>query len=243
MSRQVPLKWRQWQGPAKDPRSRVVDSPATFSAGSRSERHPGGPEENGAIEDGNPDIRIPINLPIEGREARSVEKGKAAGAGNPDIRVPESFKREEGLSTGRTGEEKDAEEKTAESADRENSGENEKTSDPHLGEEGPVNTRENPTEGQDGPEKLKLRHVPGGTWLKQKDGKREAWRRAKPPEPGTRISEFPGVSKEKKDCAQGAQERKRMPKRKQRRVRTVKTAEKTRKPATHTLGKKDQLTP
>ncbi|KAJ1161182.1 hypothetical protein NDU88_001669 [Pleurodeles waltl] len=104
--------------------SRVTDSPATFRADPRSERHLAGPEENRAIDDGNPDIRIPINLPIEGREARSLEKGKAFGTGNPDIRVPESFKRDEGLCAGRTREEKDAEEETAESANSEGSGGN-----------------------------------------------------------------------------------------------------------------------
>ncbi|KAJ1141576.1 hypothetical protein NDU88_007904 [Pleurodeles waltl] len=100
-------------------------------------------DRNGALEvpkRTEPDIRIPRNLPIEGREERSVEEGKADGAGNPDIRVPEGFKSEEGLCAGRAEEEKDAEEIKAESVDKENSRENEKTSDPYLGEEGPVNT-------------------------------------------------------------------------------------------------------
>ncbi|KAJ1161469.1 hypothetical protein NDU88_001954 [Pleurodeles waltl] len=77
----------------------------------------------------------------------------------------------------------------------------------------------------------------------EKGGERRARRRAKPPEPGTRISGFPRVSKVKKVCARGAQKGKRMLNGKQRRVRTKKTAGKTREPPTHTLGKKDHLMP
>ncbi|KAJ1145108.1 hypothetical protein NDU88_011400 [Pleurodeles waltl] len=112
-------------------------------------------------------IRIPRNIPIEGRRAQSAEEGEAAGAGNPDIRVPESLKSKEGLRAGCTEREKDAERRAAESAEKEDSGEDERTIDPYLGEGGPFNARDNPTEGQDGPKKPELRHVPGWTWLKQ----------------------------------------------------------------------------
>ncbi|KAJ1128881.1 hypothetical protein NDU88_007253 [Pleurodeles waltl] len=156
-----------------------MDSPATFRTDPRSEWHPAGPEENRAIENGNLDFRIPINLRVDEREARRLEKANVVRAGNldirvparnsisPVIRVPASFKREEGLCAGRTGEEKDAEEERAEIAGSEDSGRDEKTSDPHFGEKEPENTRETPTEGQDSPEKLELRQVPGGNWLKQ----------------------------------------------------------------------------
>ncbi|KAJ1116055.1 hypothetical protein NDU88_004274 [Pleurodeles waltl] len=69
--------------------SRVTDSPAPFRDDPRSEWHPAGPEEDRAIENGNPDIWIPIDLPVEEREAQRLEKKKkVVRAGNPDIRVP-----------------------------------------------------------------------------------------------------------------------------------------------------------
>ncbi|KAJ1135531.1 hypothetical protein NDU88_001970 [Pleurodeles waltl] len=77
--------------------SRVADFPATFSAGSQSERRPRGPSENEATEVGNLGIRIPGKIPIEGRRAQRTEEGKATGAANPDIWVPERLESEEGL--------------------------------------------------------------------------------------------------------------------------------------------------
>ncbi|KAJ1219135.1 hypothetical protein NDU88_006706 [Pleurodeles waltl] len=115
---------------------------------------PTAPEEDKALENGNPDIRIPIDLPGEEREAQRLEEEeKVVGAGNPDIRVPESVKSEEGLCEARTGEKKDAEEKDAEEgrteiAGREDSEGYGKNCDPHLGRTEPGNTRETPTEGQ-----------------------------------------------------------------------------------------------
>ncbi|KAJ1156272.1 hypothetical protein NDU88_008996 [Pleurodeles waltl] len=106
-------------------------------------------------------MRIPIDLPGEEGEAQCLEEEeKVVGA--------ESVKSEEGLCAARTGEEKDAEEKDTEEgrteiAGREDSEEYGKNSGPHLGRTEPGNTRETPTEGQDSPERLKLRHVPGGT--------------------------------------------------------------------------------
>ncbi|KAJ1114736.1 hypothetical protein NDU88_002967 [Pleurodeles waltl] len=106
---------------------------------------------------------------MEGQRAQRAEEGEAAGAGNPDIRVPESLKSEEGLSVrhAEKKKEKDAERREAESADKEDSGEDERTIDPYLGEVGPLIARGNPAEGQDGPKKPELRHVPEGAWLKQ----------------------------------------------------------------------------
>ncbi|KAJ1206718.1 hypothetical protein NDU88_002119 [Pleurodeles waltl] len=155
------------------PGPQVTDSSAPFRANPGSEWHPTGPEEDRALENGNPDIRILIDLPVEEREIQHLEeKKKVVGAGNPDIRVPESVKREEGMCAAHTGEEKDAEEKDAEEGRTEIAGREDregykKNSDPHLGGTEPGNTRETPTEGQDSPEKLELRHVPGGMWLKQ----------------------------------------------------------------------------
>ncbi|KAJ1116129.1 hypothetical protein NDU88_004348 [Pleurodeles waltl] len=68
------------------------------------------PEEGKAIENGNLDIRIPINLPgKEGDALGREEEDEVVGAGNPDIRVPESVKREEGLCARRIRKEKNAE--------------------------------------------------------------------------------------------------------------------------------------
>ncbi|KAJ1199174.1 hypothetical protein NDU88_003012 [Pleurodeles waltl] len=131
--------------------SRVSDIPATYHA-----------------EAGNPDIRVPENIDREdGQSVQRTQEEDAIAAGNPDIRVPKNLKRKNGLRAARAEKEEDAEGKTAESADREDSGEDKKTTDPYLGEEEPLNARDNTTEGQDGPKKLELRHVPGGTWLKQ----------------------------------------------------------------------------
>ncbi|KAJ1184079.1 hypothetical protein NDU88_000889 [Pleurodeles waltl] len=160
---------------------RVTESSAPFRAEPGSEWHPTGPEEDRALENGNPDIRTPVDLPVEEREAPRLErKKKVVGAGNPDIRVPERVKREEGLCAAHTAEEKDGEEKDAEEKDaeeerteiasREDSEGYEKISDPHLGRNEPGNTRETPTGGQDSSERLELHHVPGGTWLKQVSG-------------------------------------------------------------------------
>ncbi|KAJ1088457.1 hypothetical protein NDU88_001614 [Pleurodeles waltl] len=148
--------------------SRVADFPATFNAGSRSEKYLGGPAGNEAAEVGNPDIRISENLPIEaGQRAQRAEEGEAAGAGNPDIRVPKSLKRDEGLHARRAEETKDAERRDAESADEGNIGEHERELDSDIGEGGPFTAQGNTTEGQEGPKKPELRHVPGGAWLQQ----------------------------------------------------------------------------
>ncbi|KAJ1210296.1 hypothetical protein NDU88_005662 [Pleurodeles waltl] len=115
--------------------SRVADLLATFSIGTQSERHPEGTTGSKDTEVGNPDIRIPENLPMkDGPEAQNVEEAEAeaAGVGNPDIRVPESFKSEEGLHARQAEEGKDAERKDTGNTNKGDSGENEKRLDPYL---------------------------------------------------------------------------------------------------------------
>ncbi|KAJ1173551.1 hypothetical protein NDU88_005382 [Pleurodeles waltl] len=69
--------------------SRETDSSAPFSADLGSDWHRTAPEEGKAIENGNPDIRIPIDLPgKEGDALGREEEDEVVGAGNPDIRVP-----------------------------------------------------------------------------------------------------------------------------------------------------------
>ncbi|KAJ1141549.1 hypothetical protein NDU88_007877 [Pleurodeles waltl] len=117
---------------------------------------------------GNPDIRVPEAIDRkDGQSARRALEEDAVAAGSPDIRVPENLKSENGLFAGRAEKEEDAEGITAESAEKKASGEDQRTTNPYLGEEEPQNARDYPTEGQDGPKKLELRHVPGGMWLNQ----------------------------------------------------------------------------
>ncbi|KAJ1155640.1 hypothetical protein NDU88_008369 [Pleurodeles waltl] len=147
--------------------SRVEDLPATFSAGSRSEKYPGGPTENKATEVGNPDIWNPEKLPTEGQRVQCAEEGEAAGAGNPDIQVPESLKREEGLRARHAEETEDAEWRDAERTDEGTIGEDERELVSDIGKGGPLTSRGNTTEGQEGPKKPELCHIPGGAWLQQ----------------------------------------------------------------------------
>ncbi|KAJ1116225.1 hypothetical protein NDU88_004443 [Pleurodeles waltl] len=97
--------------------SRVSDLPATYYA-----------------TDGNPDIRVPETIDKkDGQRAQRALKEDAVAAGNPDIQVPENVKSENGLRAGHAVKEEDAEGITAKSAEREASGENQKTTDPYLG--------------------------------------------------------------------------------------------------------------
>ncbi|KAJ1114028.1 hypothetical protein NDU88_002267 [Pleurodeles waltl] len=78
--------------------SRVTDSAAPFCANPGSEWHPKAPKEDKTLDNGNPDIRIPLDLPVEEGEAPSRKEEKDdVGVGNPDIRVPDRVKSEEGL--------------------------------------------------------------------------------------------------------------------------------------------------
>ncbi|KAJ1129984.1 hypothetical protein NDU88_008343 [Pleurodeles waltl] len=150
-----------------------MDAAAPFHADPGTARQPTATTEDKTPENGNPDIRIPIALSVEERTPHCREEKEVADkAGNPDIRVPKSVKSEEGLCARRTEEEKNAEEKDTEeemteTANREDIKGSERTRDPHLGGTEAENNRETPTEGQDSPQRLELRHVPGGTWLKQ----------------------------------------------------------------------------
>ncbi|KAJ1134499.1 hypothetical protein NDU88_000950 [Pleurodeles waltl] len=141
-----------------------MDSSAPFRADPESEWHTTAPEEGNALKNGNPDIRVPIDLPgkegeVEGRE----EEEEVIGAGNPDIWVPESVKTEEGLWAVRTRKEKDAKEKDnkkerTEIAGSEGDGRN---SGPHLGRTEPGSTQETPMAGQESPKRLELHHKAG----------------------------------------------------------------------------------
>ncbi|KAJ1187534.1 hypothetical protein NDU88_004309 [Pleurodeles waltl] len=98
-----------------------------------------------------------------GRRSERVEEGEDAGAGNLDIRVPESLKTKVGLHAARAEKEKDANGRGAENRRKEDIGEDEQIIDAYLGERRPSNGRDNTLEGQDGPKKPEVRHVPGGT--------------------------------------------------------------------------------
>ncbi|KAJ1097617.1 hypothetical protein NDU88_002734 [Pleurodeles waltl] len=155
------------------PYIQAPDAAAPFHADPGSAWHPTATNEDKTLKNGNPDIRIPIDLPVEEQKPQHrEEKEVAVNARNPDIRVPKSVKREEGLCVARIEEEKDAEEEDAEEGrteivDREDNEEDKNNSDLHLGSTEPGHTRETPTEGLDSPKRPELRHVPGGTWLKQ----------------------------------------------------------------------------
>ncbi|KAJ1104840.1 hypothetical protein NDU88_002249 [Pleurodeles waltl] len=107
--------------------------------------HPTATTEDKTHENGNPDIRIPIALPVEERTPHCREEKEVADkAGIPDIRVPKRVKSEEGLCAWRTEEEKNAEEERTEIANREDIEGSERTRDPHLGETEAENNREAP---------------------------------------------------------------------------------------------------
>ncbi|KAJ1085076.1 hypothetical protein NDU88_005209 [Pleurodeles waltl] len=147
---------------------RVADLPATCSIGSRSERHPWDNIRSPLTDIGNPDIRIPGNLPMkDDPEEQRGEEAEAAGVGNPDIWVPESYKSEKGLRTRCAAEGKDTETKDTENTDRGDSRENARRLESYHEERGTPTLRDNSTEEQRGPNKPELRNVPGGTYLKQ----------------------------------------------------------------------------
>ncbi|KAJ1091186.1 hypothetical protein NDU88_004313 [Pleurodeles waltl] len=125
------------------PCSRVAKIPATYCANSRPEKCPGGPT---------------------GKDAEE--------AGNPDIRVPESLKRKDGQRARHAQTREDVEKKDAERPEESENEEdaNETKTDTEEREpvnRGPLTSRDNPTEGQEGPRRQELRHVPGGAWLQQ----------------------------------------------------------------------------
>ncbi|KAJ1079590.1 hypothetical protein NDU88_000152 [Pleurodeles waltl] len=141
----------------------------TLHAKAGAELHSETPGKTTAVETGNPDVRVPENVPAEGR-AETTEEENTAGAGNPDIRVPEKLKRKEGLRAGKAEGEEDTRELDAEEARQTDHGGNEEENDPYIEERQPFDSRENTTRGQDSPTKPELRHVPRGTWLQQSFG-------------------------------------------------------------------------
>ncbi|KAJ1160506.1 hypothetical protein NDU88_001008 [Pleurodeles waltl] len=128
---------------------------------------------------GNPDIRVPENTNSEyGQSARRVEEGDAAEAGNTDIRVPKTLNRDNGQIVWRAERGEDAERSEEERPEdceiREDATESD--SDLEKGDpvnQGPLTSRGNTTEGQEGPRKQELRHIPGGAWLQQRVRHRE----------------------------------------------------------------------
>ncbi|KAJ1210981.1 hypothetical protein NDU88_006343 [Pleurodeles waltl] len=144
-----------------------ADFPATPNTDLGAERCFDGLCETDFKEIGNPDDRIPENVPGRGR---AEEEGKTAGAGNPDIRVPERLKIEEGLRAACAERAEDAEGAGPGHRKEEENGGERVTHDPHLGEKQPSTGRDDPSEGQESPKKPEFYHVPGGTWLKQEIG-------------------------------------------------------------------------
>ncbi|KAJ1132493.1 hypothetical protein NDU88_010802 [Pleurodeles waltl] len=96
--------------------------------------------------------------------------------GNPDIRVSQGVKVEDGQRTpreknadGAVKEEESADGAVIEAGDADEQGNASRTipEDRSLAKEVTSTPRVGPTEGQRSPEQQRLRHVPGGTWLKQ----------------------------------------------------------------------------
>ncbi|KAJ1214671.1 hypothetical protein NDU88_002289 [Pleurodeles waltl] len=106
---------------------------------------------------GNPDGRIPEHIP-----ARLSDGETIAETGNPDIRVPDNVKRDNGLHARRALTTRDAEEGDAEGGERK-----ETVLEQTPTEEQMNIGQEDTAAGQDGPEELERRHVPGGTCLSQ----------------------------------------------------------------------------
>ncbi|KAJ1171844.1 hypothetical protein NDU88_003702 [Pleurodeles waltl] len=149
---------------------RVNNSPTTLHAKAGAEPRSDALGETNSDETGNPDVRVPVNVPAEGSGAEKTEEEKTAGAGDPDIRVPERLKRKEGLFARDAEGEEDAKEREAGKAEQTDNGGNEEENELYIGEWRPFDSREDTTRGQDSPTKPELRHVPRGTWLQQSFG-------------------------------------------------------------------------
>ncbi|KAJ1171323.1 hypothetical protein NDU88_003186 [Pleurodeles waltl] len=97
--------------------------------------------------------------------------------GNPDIRVSQSVQKEDGQRAQREekedGQRVQREEKEDGAvieegdANKQESANRKVPEDGRLDEQSASTPRGGPTEGQRSPEQRRLRHVPGGTWLKQ----------------------------------------------------------------------------
>ncbi|KAJ1109236.1 hypothetical protein NDU88_006599 [Pleurodeles waltl] len=89
-----------------------------------------------------------------------------ARLGNPDIRFSQSVQEEDGQRT--RGEEKEDGAVTGEGdADERESASRNVPEEGRLDEQSASTPLGGPTEGQRSPEQQRLRHVPGGMWLKQ----------------------------------------------------------------------------
>ncbi|KAJ1207464.1 hypothetical protein NDU88_002855 [Pleurodeles waltl] len=137
--------------------SRVSESPATSQTKPGAEYRFLGPGRHDNEDIGNPDGRIPDQIPAVLEEGKTI-----AMTGNPDIRVPDAIEREDGLRARCTFTNTDAEEGEAENGRRrETSTTQTKKGEPTETDPGDTIT------GEEGPEELKRRHIPGGTWLSQ----------------------------------------------------------------------------
>ncbi|KAJ1191211.1 hypothetical protein NDU88_000527 [Pleurodeles waltl] len=91
-----------------------------------------------------------------------------AGLGNPDIRVSQGVEKEEGQRAWEEGKKDGAVGEDGDVDGRDSTGKNiPDDEDRRLDKQSLSKPRGNPTEGQESPEQRRLRHVRGGTWLKQ----------------------------------------------------------------------------
>ncbi|KAJ1142288.1 hypothetical protein NDU88_008615 [Pleurodeles waltl] len=167
--------------------NRVPEIPATYNDDPRTDECPGGPAESDNEE-----------------------------VGNLDIRVSEILKSDEGQRARRAVTEKNEEETDAERHGENAKEEDRRTNHPDVKERNPGNrglptSRDDPTEGQGGPRRQQLRHVPGGAWLHQGASAGRGWKRAEeprtiPPVPQGDVQERPVTHiKGRADMADGGE--------------------------------------
>ncbi|KAJ1215650.1 hypothetical protein NDU88_003258 [Pleurodeles waltl] len=134
--------------------SRELKSPTTSDIKPGAERRSTDPcgLENNVI--GNPDGRIPENIPARRRDWEMITE-----AGNPDIRVPDSVKIDDGIRALRELKTRDAD------VGEMGRGKGKKTVHGQTPTEEQTNTDpEDTAMGQEGPKELERRHVPRETW-------------------------------------------------------------------------------
>ncbi|KAJ1105106.1 hypothetical protein NDU88_002514 [Pleurodeles waltl] len=134
--------------------SRELNSPATSDRKPGAERRSTDPGRLENYDIGNPDGRIPENIPAN---AETITE-----AGNPDIRVPDSVKTEEGLRERRAFKTRDADVGGTEGGERKETVQEETPTEEQT-TIGPEDT----TTGHETPKELERRYVPGGTWQSQ----------------------------------------------------------------------------
>ncbi|KAJ1101271.1 hypothetical protein NDU88_006343 [Pleurodeles waltl] len=101
-----------------------------------------------------------------GRTERA-ESRRGRSRRSRDPRYPGSREPKKRGWTARAEETKVAKRRDARSAEEGNIREDERELDSDIGEGGPLTSRSDTTEGQEGPRKPELRHVPGAAWLQQ----------------------------------------------------------------------------